>query len=305
MLLDKFAALAEQLGCAVLRDEPLSKHTSFRIGGPCTVMVCPNSIEAAAKLVKYANENAVRTLILGKGSNMLCSDEGFDGAVILLDNNFSEVTLVGENTLRAQAGASLMKICRAALEHSLTGMEFAYGIPGTVGGGVYMNAGAYDGEMKNVVSSVTAVSPNGELITYSPDELDFGYRHSRFVDGGEIIVSADITLKKGDKDKIEARMNELMGRRKDKQPLEYPSAGSTFKRPEGLFAGRLIQDCGLKGASVGGAQVSEKHCGFVVNKGGATAADVISLVNMIKEQVFDKTGVTLECEIRIIPYKEN
>ena len=234
---------------------------------------------------------------------MLCADEGFDGAVLLIGSDFSEITILDDCTIRAQAGAAMSRLCRVALDNGLSGLEFAYGIPGTVGGGIYMNAGAYGGEMKDVLVSVTAMDRNGELHTYTPAQLELTYRRSRFSHTDEIIVSGDFKLAHGDKAEIEAKMNELMARRKDKQPLEYPNAGSTFKRPEGQFAGKLIQDCGLRGATVGGAQVSEKHCGFVINKGGATSADIKELIAQIQKTVYEKTGFYLECEVRIIPYK--
>lgn len=301
---NEFAALAEKLGCGVYPNEPLYKHTTFHIGGPCRYMISPRSVADLSKLVRLSDENGIRTLLLGKGSNMLCADEGYDGIVILLDSNFSEITAVGDCTIRAQSGASLIKVCRFALERGLAGMEFAYGIPGSVGGGIYMNAGAYGGEMKDVLSSVTAMDRKGVLHTYPADRLELTYRRSRFAYSGEIIISGDFKLSFGEKEKIESRMNELMGRRREKQPLEYPNAGSTFKRPEGQFAGKLIQDCGLKGARFGGAQVSEKHCGFVINKDNATADDVKRLIDHIKKTVYDKTGFMLECEVRIIPYKD-
>lgn len=297
------AALAEKLGCGVCENESLSAHTTFRTGGPCTCMIMPKSAEDLSQLVKFAAENGVRTLVMGKGSNMLCADEGFDGAVLLIGSDFSEITMLDDCTIRAQAGAAMSRLCRVALDNGLRGLEFAYGIPGTVGGGIYMNAGAYGGEMKDVLVSVTAMDRNGELHTYIPAQLELTYRRSRFSHTDEIIVSGDFKLAHGDKAEIEAKMNELMARRKDKQPLEYPNAGSTFKRPEGQFAGKLIQDCGLRGATVGGAQVSEKHCGFVINKGGATSADIKELIAHIQKTVYEKTGFHLECEVRIIPYK--
>lgn len=297
------AALAEKLDCGVCENEPLSAHTTFRTGGPCTCMIMPKSAEDLSQLVKFAAENGVRTLVMGKGSNMLCADEGFDGAVLLIGSDFSEITMLDDCTIRAQAGAAMSRLCRVALDNGLSGLEFAYGIPGTVGGGIYMNAGAYGGEMKDVLVSVTAMDRNGELHTYTPAQLELTYRRSRFSHTDEIIVSGDFKLAHGDKAEIEAKMNELMARRKDKQPLEYPNAGSTFKRPEGQFAGKLIQDCGLRGATVGGAQVSEKHCGFVINKGGATSADIKELIAQIQKTVYEKTGFYLECEVRIIPYK--
>lgn len=302
---DELAALAQQLGCDVYPDEPLSKHTTFRIGGPCRYMISPKSAYALSKLVKLSNESSIRTLLLGKGSNMLCADDGYDGIIFLLDSNFSQIELIDDCTIRAQAGASLIKVCRFALEHGLTGMEFAYGIPGSVGGGIYMNAGAYGGEMKDVLSSVTAMDKNGELHTYSANQLELTYRRSRFAYSNEIIISGDFKLAFESKDIIEDKMNTLMGKRKEKQPLEFPNAGSTFKRPEGQFAGKLIQDSGLRGVSVGGAQVSEKHCGFVINRNNATSDDVKELIAHIQKTVFEKTGFQLECEVKIIPYKGN
>ncbi|MCD7741774.1 MAG: UDP-N-acetylmuramate dehydrogenase [Ruminococcus sp.] len=302
MLDNKLAEMAQDLGCEVRKNEPLSKHTTFRIGGSCSYMIIPNSISSLSRLVKYANDNNVRTLLLGKGSNMLCADEGFDGVVFLFDDTLGKVELISDDTIRAGSGASLMKVCREALNNSLTGLEFAYGIPGTVGGAVFMNAGAYGGEMKDVLKSVTAMDKGGELHTYPASSLELTYRSSRFVHSGEIILSAELGLSKGDPESIERRMNELMQKRKDKQPLEYPNAGSTFKRPEGQFAGRLIEDSGLCGEQIGGAQVSQKHCGFVINRGNATCEDVKALIEKIQKTVYEKTGFELECEVRIIPY---
>lgn len=296
---ERLAEVAEKLGCAVKRGEPLAEHTTFRIGGACDVMITPDSAENLAKLVLLAREYGVRTLVLGKGSNMLCADEGFRGAVFLIDKPLGNIEVSG-GTIRAGAGAPLIAVCTAALDAGLSGLEFAYGIPGTLGGGVYMNAGAYGGEMKDVVSSVTALDSSGAIHTYPAAELDLSYRHSRFSDTDEIIIGAELELVKADKADIKAKMDDLISRRRDKQPLNYPSAGSTFKRPEGDFAGRLIQESGLRGYAVGGAQVSEKHCGFVVNKGGATCADVMAVIEHVQKTVQEKTGVLLECEVRII-----
>ncbi len=296
---ERLAEAAEKLGCAVKRGEPLAEHTTFRIGGASDVMITPDSAENLAKLVLLAREYGVRTLVLGKGSNMLCADEGFRGAVFLIDKPLGNIEVSG-GTIRAGAGAPLIAVCTAALDAGLSGLEFAYGIPGTLGGGVYMNAGAYGGEMKDVVSSVTALDSSGAIHTYPAAELDLSYRHSRFSDTDEIIIGAELELVKADKADIKAKMDDLISRRRDKQPLNYPSAGSTFKRPEGDFAGRLIQESGLRGYAVGGAQVSEKHCGFVVNKGGATCADVMAVIEHVQKTVQEKTGVLLECEVRII-----
>ncbi len=301
---EQLAALAEKLGCAVKRNEPLSAHTTFRIGGSCDVMVIPESAESLSKLIVFARENSVPTLVMGKGSNMLCDDEGFRGAVLLIGKPLDRITVEGD-VIRADAGAPLILVCLAAFEAGLSGLEFAYGIPGTVGGGVYMNAGAYGGEMKDVLTSVTVIDRNGELHTYSADQLDLGYRHSRFACSDDIIVSAEMKLTPGEKADIEARMDDFMTRRKDKQPLNFPSAGSTFKRPEGNYAGKLIQDCGLRGYSIGGAQVSEKHCGFIVNKGGATCSDVMELITHVQKIVQQETGYKLECEVKYIPSGES
>ena len=212
------------------------------------------------------------------------------------------ISLVNDTNISVSAGTSLKKLCNSALDNSLTGLEFAYGIPGTVGGAVFMNAGAYDGEVKDVIVSCETVDMNGNVKKYTKDEMDLSYRHSAFQSKDEIIVSAVFELKKGDKDLISEKMNDLMSRRKDKQPLEYPNAGSTFKRPVGQFAGKLIQDCGLRGFAVGGAMVSEKHCGFVINNNNATCEDVTSLISQVQEKVLKETGFFLECEVKILKY---
>lgn len=297
---EELAALAEELGCVVKRGEPLSAHSTFRIGGACDVMIVPDSAEHLSRLVKFSRENGARTFVMGKGSNILFADEGFRGAVFLIDKPLGEFT-VEEETIRAGAGAPLILVCMAALETSLSGLEFAYGIPGTVGGGVYMNAGAYGGEMVDVLATVTAMDSEGNLRTYKKEELELGYRCSRFSKSGEIVLGTEMKLVKSDRKAIEAKMDDLIMRRKEKQPLNFPSAGSTFKRPEGMFAGKLIQDCGLRGYRIGGAQVSEKHCGFIVNAGGATCADVKELIGYIQKVVLENTGVLLECEVKIIP----
>ena len=299
---EQLAAFAEELGCEVKRGEPLSAHSTFRIGGACDVMITPGSAEQLSLLVKYSRENEVRTFVLGKGSNILFADEGFHGAVFLINKTLGEVE-VEEDTIRAGAGAPMIQVCMAALEEGLSGLEFAYGIPGTIGGGVYMNAGAYGGEMVDVLTAVTAMDCSGELRTYTKDELGLSYRHSRFTDSGEIILTTEMKLEKCERSAIEAKMDDLLFRRKDKQPLNFPSAGSTFKRPdgEGIYAGKLIQDCGLRGYRIGGAQVSEKHCGFIVNTGGATSADVKALIKYVQKIVLENTGVQLECEVKIIP----
>jgi UDP-N-acetylmuramate dehydrogenase len=301
---EKLLKLAVQLECRVMYDEPLSAHTTFKVGGACTAMIDVSSKEHLTKLTAQANELGVRTLVLGKGSNVLCDDRGFDGVVLLMGSSIDGIYMKDENTICAQAGCSLVKLCRFALEHSLSGLEFAYGIPGTVGGAIYMNAGAYGGEIKDVLTSCTAVDRNGEIRVFDQSGLGMSYRRSRFCDTEEIIVEGEFKLTPANYDDIQDKMVELMGKRREKQPLEYPSAGSTFKRPQGQFAGKLIEDCGLRGYSKGGAQVSEKHCGFIVNKGGATCEDILGLIKDVQKIVQEKTGFLLECEVKYIPFEQ-
>lgn len=286
----------------VLEQEPMSAHTTFRIGGPAKYFVMPKSVQLLQELLQFCKKEKLPYFIMGNGSNLLVSDKGYDGVVIQLFRNFNKITITtaktGEKQITAQAGALLSKISRTALEESLAGFEFAAGIPGTVGGAVVMNAGAYDGEMKQVVKSVTAFDEQGGTTVFSNEELEFGYRTSVLQARGLVVSEVTIGLKAGDKQRIAQRMEELQMRRNTKQPLEFPSAGSTFKRPEGYFAGKLIMDAGFRGYQVGGAKVSDKHCGFIVNAGGATAADVIELTNQIRDKVYQETGVTLELEVR-------
>lgn len=281
----------------VLEGEPMSRHTSFRIGGPAEVMFLPASSDAAKAAVLLLKEQAIPFRVMGNGSNLLVADEGLSGVVIKISALLSRVKVEG-NSLRAQGGASLARVAGEAAKAGLTGLEFASGIPGTVGGGVTMNAGAYGGELKDVLTSVTWMDEDGEIYETPVGELSLGYRTSRFSKGGAIILEAEFLLAPGDEEEIRAHMADLNGRRKEKQPLEYPSAGSTFKRPEGHFAGALIQDAGLKGYSVGDAQVSEKHAGFVINKGAATAKDVLGLIAHIQKTVKEKFGVSLETEVK-------
>ena len=282
-----------------LEREPLSRHTSFRIGGPAAVFCLPETPAQLLRALELCREHDIRHYLLGNGSNTLFADEGFDGAVLCTVALKAPVTVSG-TTVCAAAGASLAAVCRQAQQAGLTGLEFAYGIPGTVGGAVYMNAGAYGGELKQVLSRVTFLDKNLNLETLPVEELALGYRTSCFETHGGCILEAVFTLQPGDPQEIEARMQELMARRKEKQPLELPSAGSTFKRPEGAFAGQLIEQCGLRGFAVGGAAVSTKHCGFVVNTGGATCADVIRLTDEIQRIVEEKTGYRLSREIRVV-----
>jgi len=280
-----------------LRDEPMSRHTSFRIGGPCDLFVAPEGADSFRDAYDAAIKAGLRTYILGRGSNVLFSDEGFRGVVISTEN-LNGVTVEG-NTLIAEAGASFTHIAAVARDAGLTGLEFAYGIPGSVGGAVFMNAGAYGGQVSDCLESSTAFDPvSGHIICTEGADHEFGYRSSIYKKNPErVILSATFELKEGNKDEIRAYMEDIMGRRRDKQPLEYPSAGSVFKRPEGYFAGQLIEEQGLKGYTVGGAQVSEKHAGFIINRGGATAKDVLELIENIQKTVNDAYGVMLECEV--------
>lgn len=288
----------ENLGCDVRTDEPMKNHTSFKIGGAADLYVTVNDMRQLCAAVDFADKNAIPLFILGNGSNLLVSDEGIRGAVLRLGGGFCNIGFNQNGTIHCGTGAQLSKLCSFALENSLTGLEFAWGIPGSVGGAVFMNAGAYGGEMKDVVVSCEHMSMGGERGEFSREKLDFAYRRSVYSRGGYIITGVNLRLEKGDKSEIEAKMKDLMGRRKDKQPLEYPSAGSVFKRPEGYFAGSLIEQCGLKGAQVGGAQVSPKHAGFIVNVGGASCSDVLTLIENIQKKVRKDTGVDLECEVR-------
>lgn len=293
--------LAEQNGCKVSYNKMLKEYTSFKIGGECPAIIEVNSSEAFGSLIKTCVDNNIKYLVIGKGSNMLCDDKGFNGIVFHVGNDFSEIRLCDE-VIEVEAGCSLIKLCRFAMDNSLSGLEFAYGIPGSVGGAIYMNAGAYGGEIKDVIQSVEYLDLNGNVGTYSIDELDLSYRHSIFQNNNYLILKGCFKLKKGVRTEIEAKMTDLMGRRKSKQPLDYPNAGSTFKRPEGQFAGKLIQDCGLKGFSSGGAMVSEKHSGFVINYDNATSEDVKQVIQHVQKTVKDKTGYFLDCEVKIIPY---
>ena len=277
------------------QNEPMRAHTTFKIGGEADIFIIPASPAALIYAVKKCNELEISYFILGNGSNLLVSDGGIEGAVISL-SGINGISSDGEK-ITCGAGAMLSSVCLKALSLSLTGLEFAYGIPGTAGGALYMNAGAYGGQMADVIESAECLTASGEIKTLKKEDMRLGYRSSIFKKGGLIIISLTFALKKGDKAEIKAEMDELLNRRKQKQPLEYPSAGSTFKRPEGYFAGALIEKNGLKSLTVGGAQVSEKHAGFVINRGGATAADVKALIGKIQKKVFENDGVMLEPEV--------
>lgn len=291
--------LCKKLKCEYAENEPMSKHTTFKIGGKARLVVYPENEDQISAFVKEAESAGIRLIAIGNGSNLLVDDNGIDACVMILDEHFSEIKLIDDETVYASAGAMLIKVCRFAYDNGLSGLEFAYGIPGSCGGGAYMNAGAYGGEMKDVLFRCSHIDKNGNKGYLENEELKLSYRHSAYYDNGCIITGLYFKLKKGSKADIKAKMDDLITRRRDKQPLEYPSAGSTFKRPEGYFAGALIEECNLKGKSVGGAQVSEKHCGFVINKGGATCRDVLDLCKICSDTVYEQTGVKLEMEIRI------
>ena len=289
--------LGEQV--EILVAEPMKNHTTFRIGGPADALALPKTPEEVAEVVRFCHEHAQPYYVLGNGSNLLVSDEGYRGLVLQLYRNFNDIQVNGE-TITVQSGAMLAAVARTAYQTGLTGLEFASGIPGTIGGAVVMNAGAYGGEMKNVLKEVTVLTKEGEVLVIPAKALELGYRTSVIPKNGWIVLGAVLQLKKGDQEQILARMEELKEQRIIKQPLDLPSAGSTFKRPEGYFAGKLIMDAGLRGFTVGGAQVSEKHCGFVVNRGNATAADVWELICEVKRRVKEMTGVELEPEVKLL-----
>lgn len=283
----------------VLTDEPMKQHTTFKIGGPADYFLVPETGEEVGEIIKICRKTDTQYFILGNGSNLLVGDGGYRGAVIQVYRNMSAVTVEG-TMITAQAGALLSAVAAAAKNASLTGFEFAGGIPGTVGGAAVMNAGAYGGEMKDVLVEVTVMDAEGKIFAIPAEKLELGYRTSVIKKAGYIVLEAKIRLKEGDQEAIRERMKELTIQRTTKQPLEYPSAGSTFKRPEGYFAGKLVMDSGLRGYQVGGARVSEKHCGFVINAGDATAKDVRTLMDNVRDIVYEKYGVTLEPEVKFL-----
>ena len=300
MSFDKIFEYAVSIGCKAEREVPMSKYTTFRIGGNASVMLTPLNDGQLALIIKECKKENIKPFILGNGSNMLICDAGLKTVVVNLCRPEPEIKLVNGDPIVCDAGMTMSKVCNFALENGLTGLEFAFGIPGSAGGAAYMNAGAYGGEMKDVLVECRHIDPDGNFGSLKGDELGLAYRTSAYERNGFIITTLVMKLKKGDKSEIKARMQELLQRRKDKQPLEFPSAGSTFKRPVGYFAGGLIEECGLKGFSVGGAQVSEKHAGFIINKGGATAQDVLDLIKYVQDRVYEEKGVHLEPEVRLI-----
>ena len=301
MLTDGFLKKVYEIQPENINTDILMKDfTSFKIGGPAEIFAKPSSEEQVSKIINYCKKNEVPLFPLGKGSNLLVSDNGIDGVVIYFGNDFGKIKLVDDETVYCEAGAGLAALCNFALENELTGLEFAYGIPGSVGGAVFMNAGAYGGEIKDVIIYADHMDKNGQSGRFVGDELDMSYRHSAYSAKEYFITGAAFKLQKGDKAEIKAKMDDLLGRRFDKQPMDKPSAGSTFKRPEGAFASALIDQCGLKGYRVGGAEVSTKHAGFVVNVGEATCADVLQLIKDVQKKVKDDTGFVLEPEVEIL-----
>lgn len=284
-----------------LTDEPMKNHTTFRTGGNASVFICPKNEAELTEALKIIKSEGFKPFILGNGSNLLVSDDGItDRPVVYIGKGFDSIRLIDETTIEAESGASLSSLCRFALENGLSGLEFAFGIPGSCGGAAYMNAGAYSGEMKDVVSCCKHIDFDGNKGQLDKNELDFSYRHSAYTDSDRVITSIVLSLEKGDKEQIQSKMKELLQRRKDKQPLDYPSAGSVFKRPEGYFAGALIEQSGLKGKRIGGAMVSEKHAGFIINYDNATTKDVLDLVRFCQDTVMEKFGVMLEREIKSV-----
>ncbi|WP_243153536.1 UDP-N-acetylmuramate dehydrogenase [Senegalia massiliensis] len=277
----------------------MKKHTYFKIGGPADIVAYPNNIVQVQELIKFCNENNIEFFVLGNGTNLLVRDKGIRGLVIKIDDNLNDIK-VDENRIIAQAGAKVSRVAKEALKHSLTGLEGASGIPGSIGGGVTMNAGAYGTELKDVITNVKCVDEYGDIKDYNKDEMHFGYRHSRIHEKKLIVVEVEMVFKEGEYDKIKAAMDDYTQRRNSKQPIELPSAGSTFKRPEGDYAGRLIDVSGLRGIRYKDAQVSEKHCGFVVNRGNATCEDILNLIKVVQKTVKDKHGILLEREVLIV-----
>ncbi len=284
---------------SVLINELMKKHCSFQIGGPADVLLLPRSSKEIVEVYNYLKQQKVDITWLGNGSNILVSDKGIRGVVIKIAENLSSINVDGE-AITVSAGALLKHVSEIAAENSLTGFEFACGIPGTIGGAAFMNAGAYDGEMKQVTEAVTVLTPNGDVQRLTGEALQFRYRGSSIQDNGHIVLEVELKLKKGDRATIDATIADLTERRESKQPLDLPSAGSTFKRPTGYYAGKLIQDSNLRGVRFGDAAVSEKHCGFVVNLGNATCYDVMTLIAFIQKTVFDKFGVVMQTEVRMI-----
>lgn len=292
--------LCSQIGCEFRQNEPMREHTSFKIGGPADLFLIPSSEEQLEKLLLAISEGGLPLTLIGRGSNLLVRDEGIRGVVVAIGGKLSHMELISDCEIECEAGANLDTLCRFALDNALTGLEFAYGIPGSVGGAVYMNAGAYNGEMKDVLTGATHLTRDGKQESFTAQQMELSYRHSAYTNQDFCILKANFKLQKGDKDAIRARMDELKARRRDKQPLDYPSGGSTFKRPTGGYASALIDQCGLKGLRVGGAMVSEKHAGFLINYDRATCADMLALIEQVQKIVREKTGILLACEVKLV-----
>lgn len=297
---EKVISGAEKAGVEYRLNAPMSEYTSFRTGGPADILILPKNEPELRRVLGLCYDEGIRPFVFGNGSNLLVSDDGIRGVCVRLASNFDEIRLLNDDMIFCTAGTKLATLCNFALENSLTGLEFAYGIPGSAGGAAYMNAGAYGGEMKDVLVSCNHLDYSGNPGRLTGDQLGLSYRRSAYTDKYFVITGITVKLQKGDKEEINAKMKDIISRRIDKQPLDLPSAGSFFKRPEGHFAGALIEQCGLKGFSVGGAQVSEKHAGFVVNKGGATTAEIMELGRIVSEKVLNETGVKLEMEVKYI-----
>ena len=298
--LEKLISFFESHNYDFSQNESLKNHTSFKIGGNAELIVYPESEEQLKEIIDKCNEFEIRFYLLGKGTNTLFSDNGFDGLIISTVKNFNKIRKISENSFECDAGVKMSALCNFALENSYTGFESLYGIPGSVGGAIITNAGAYNGEISDVAVEVKHIDKQGNFGSLIGEEIDFSYRHSAYEDNGYTICSVVFVCEKGDKSEIKAKMDDLISRRKEKQPLEFPSAGSTFKRPKVGFAATLIEQAGLKGTCVGDAQVSVKHSGFVINKGNATSKDVLDLIEIIKEKVYENSNTKLECEVRIV-----
>lgn len=301
-LIDELYAVAKNFECDVYLNELLSKHSSFKIGGVAKIFIRPHNVFALEQILKFCNNKNIKNIIIGNGSNILFRDEGFDGAVINIGSKMENLKIENDVEIVASAGTTLAKLACFAMENSLTGLEFCWGIPGTVGGGVFMNAGAYGNEINDVIVSSSYINKkNNDKNILFKDEMNMGYRYSCYMERENdfVITEARFRLSRGNKEEIKNKMDELMKRRKQKQPIEWPNAGSIFKRPEGNFAGTLIEQSGLKGVAIGGAKVSEKHAGFIINTGGATAEDILNLISLIRKKVFDQTGYSLETEIKV------
>ncbi len=299
--MDTIIKLLDECKISYLLNESMKAHTTFKTGGQAKVFVCPKNEDELIEVIKICKKENKEIFILGNGSNLLVSDDGIcDRVVIYIGNGFDYIKKIDETTIEVGAGTNLVSLCKFALNEELTGLEFAFGIPGSCGGAAVMNAGAYGGEMKDVLIRCNHVSLNGSKGKFENEELDLSYRHSAYSSSQYVVTSLIVKLKKGDKKEIEDKMHDLLGRRKDKQPLEYPSAGSVFKRPEGYFAGALIEQSNLKGKRIGGAMVSEKHAGFIINYDNATTKDVTDLIKFCQDTVYEKFGVKLETEIKFV-----